>query len=335
MRLLSIEPRRFGVRFATLLLVIAATSLLHGQACMTASDIDDVTKTALVNTAQSYFQMMTAGDSAALKQNAIPILAADFAGIENAVKDNQSNFSGLKAVPRSPFLLQAEGGTSQDRGEFLCGVFGPKGQTSDSAVFQIPNLPAGSYGIVITDVSTTKGPFTVTFVLQKQGSAWMLGGLYVKQAQAAGHDGNWFAERAREFKVKGKNESAWLYYQEAREMLVPVPFMSTMLTDKLYDEAQAIKLTDVAPFNLSASSKTFKVSAIFPLAVGNDLDLVVKYQSDSVANTALTYQDNMAVMKAVLAKYPELREAFDGMIARAVEPSGRDYGSMLTMKDVK
>jgi hypothetical protein len=40
-------------------------------------------------------------------------------------------------------------------------------------------------------------------------------------------------------------------------------------------------------------------------------------------------------MKALLAKYPELREAFDGIIARAVEPSGRDYGSMMAMKDVK
>ena len=43
----------------------------------------------------------------------------------------------------------------------------------------------------------------------------------------------------------------------------------------------------------------------------------------------------MAVMKALLAKYPELRANFDGMIARAVEPSGRDYGTMLPMKDIK
>jgi len=30
-----------------------------------------------------------------------------------------------------------------------------------------------------------------------------------------------------------------------------------------------------------------------------------------------------------------LRDAFDGVVTRAVEPSGRDYGSMLAMKDIK
>jgi len=30
-----------------------------------------------------------------------------------------------------------------------------------------------------------------------------------------------------------------------------------------------------------------------------------------------------------------LRDAFDGVVARAVEMSGRDYGSMLAMKDIK
>ena len=40
-------------------------------------------------------------------------------------------------------------------------------------------------------------------------------------------------------------------------------------------------------------------------------------------------------MKAVVAKYPELRDAFAGIVVRAVELSGRDYGSMLPMKDIK
>jgi hypothetical protein len=43
----------------------------------------------------------------------------------------------------------------------------------------------------------------------------------------------------------------------------------------------------------------------------------------------------MTVMKALIAKYPELREAFGGIVARAVESSGRDYGSLMAMKDIK
>jgi hypothetical protein len=66
-----------------------------------------------------------------------------------------------------------------------------------------------------------------------------------------------------------------------------------------------------------------------------DLDLVVKYQSADVSNTTQAFQDNTAVMKALVTKYPELRDAFDGIVARAVEPSGRDYGSLLAMKSIK
>jgi hypothetical protein len=31
----------------------------------------------------------------------------------------------------------------------------------------------------------------------------------------------------------------------------------------------------------------------------------------------------------------ELREAFTAVVARAVDPAGHDYGSLLAMKDVK
>jgi hypothetical protein len=171
-------------------------------------------------------------------------------------------------------------------------------------------------------------------VLQQQGTDWKLGGFYAKAAQVSGHDGNWYADQARVYKTKSQNHNAWFYFLQARELLVPVPFMSTRVTDKLYDEAEAVKPTDI-PSDLIANGKTFKVTQIFPLLVGNDLDLVVKYQAPDISDTAKTFQDNMIVMKALVTKYPEYREAFGGVVARAVDPSGKDYGSLLPMKDIK
>jgi hypothetical protein len=43
----------------------------------------------------------------------------------------------------------------------------------------------------------------------------------------------------------------------------------------------------------------------------------------------------MAVIKAIVAKYPELRESFNSVIARAVDSSGHEYGSMLPVKEIK
>jgi len=115
--------------------------------------------------------------------------------------------------------------------------------------------------------------------------------------------------------------------------------MYTLATDQLYDEAQAAQPSDVptkeSTVDMSAAGKIYHLTEIFPLAVGDDLDVVVKYQAADVSNTALTFQENKAVIKALVTKYPEFREAFAGVVARAVEPSGRDYGTLLAMKDIK
>ena len=84
-----------------------------------------------------------------------------------------------------------------------------------------------------------------------------------------------------------------------------------------------------------AEEETFKVTDLFPVPVGRDFDLVAKYQSADVSDTGKTFQDNLALMKALLAKYPECRDAFGGIVVRAVEPSGKDYGSMLPIKGIK
>jgi hypothetical protein len=320
------------------LVILTLTVATAAQTCLSGEDVDPATKTALENTARRYFEMVAKGDVASLRQNAIPSVAADFSGIEAAVKDNQANFSGAQATVRPPYVLQAEGKDALQRAEFLCGVFGKSGQTSHSAVFVIPNLPPGDYAVAILDVAA-KSPSTLSFVLQKSGNDWKFAGFYARSTQVAGHDGQWFVNQAREFKSKNQNRNAWFYYLESRELLVPVPFMSTMVTDKIYDEMQTVQPTDLPAGGNStdfvADGKTYKLTAAFLVGVGNDLDLVVKYASPDISNSNQTYQQNVALIKALAAKFPELRGGFTAIVARAVEPSGRDYGTMTALKDLK
>jgi hypothetical protein len=72
-----------------------------------------------------------------------------------------------------------------------------------------------------------------------------------------------------------------------------------------------------------------------PLPAGDMLDLVVKYQSADISDTSKTFQDNTAVIKGLVAKYPEYRNAFGGVVARAVDPAGKDYGTLQAMNQVK
>jgi hypothetical protein len=309
-----------------------------GQVCVSADEMEPGTRSSLEAAGRQYFDWTSKGDVATLRQNAISGVASDFGGIETAVKDSQANFAGAQATVRPPFSLQAEGKEPLARAEFLCGVFGKTGQTAHSAVFVIPNLPPGDYGVVILDVAA-KMPSTLSLVLQKIGNDWKLGGFYARPTEVGGHDGTWFRERAQEFKKKGQNRNAWLYYMKARDLMAPVPFMSTLETDRIYDESQASQPPDTpsaeAPVEISGGGKVYRVTSIFPVGIDGDVDLVVKYQCPSVANTNQTYQDNLAAIRALVAKYPEYRDGFTAIIARAVEPSGRDYGTMQAVKDIK
>ena len=318
------------------MLLLAAA---HGQTCQGGSDMDPQQRTAIESTAKRYFDMAGRGDSTGLQQASIPALSGNFSGIEAAVKDNQAAYSQAEMTIHSVYALTAEGNEPLARAEFLCGVFGKAGQTSDSSILVFHNLPPGKYAVAILDAKKGQDARSLTLVLQQAGADWKLAGFYARALLVDGHDGAWFAQRAREFRTKGQTHNAWLYFRQAIALIAPADFVSTLATDKLYDEAQAVQPTDLpvngSTIELNAGSSNYTITSLFPAAVGNDLDLVVRYQAADVSDTYKTFQTNTAVMKALLTKFPEFRDAFSGVVARAVEPSGRDYGSMLPMKDIK
>jgi hypothetical protein len=310
-----------------------------GQNCESSSDLDDATRAAITSAARRDFDLAAKGDSASLRQNAIPSLAANFTPIENTIKDHQESLSGAQATVNSIFLLAADGTTPLPTAEFYCGLFGKNGQTSGSAIFELNNLPPGKYGVVLLEATSAKGKTDFSLVLQQEGTDWKLGGLYVKEGEVSGHGADWYATQARNYKSKGQAHNAWLYYLEARSLISPLPFMDTLEVDKLYNEFQNDKPADFPgdgkTADLNGGTGTYKLIALYPQAVGNDLDVIVKYQVADASRANEAYASNVAVIKALTAKYPELREAFSAVVARAVDSSGRDYGTLLAMREIK
>ena len=309
------------------------------QTCQTASDMDATTRTGIANAADRYFGMAVRGDSLSLRQNSISTLASDFTGVENVIKEHQPDLAGARANIKSSFLLNADDAASNQHAEFWCGVFNRNGQTENSAAFVFNSLPTGKYAVVLMDANSPAGRTMFSPILQQNGTDWKLAGLYIKSATFAGHDSDWFLNQARQYKAKGQTHNAWFFYLQARNLASPLPFMSTLASDKLFDESQSMKPTDLPtdgkPASLSAGTSSYKLTAVFPQVVGKDLDLIVNYESANVSNTNIAYQDNLNVMKALIAKFPEVRDAFTAVLARAVDTSGRDYGTLLAMKDIK
>jgi len=324
---------------AVAVVIAMSTANACAQTCQTSTDLDDATRTSVTTAGQRFFTWTSGGDVASLKQNAIASLASDFGGVENTIKAHQPEMTGAQPVLKGLFLLDEQGLAPDPHAEFYCGVFGKNGQTANSAAFYLDNLPPGKYGIVLFQATTAKAVTNVSLILQAAGTDWKLGGLYIKPAQRAGHDSEWFLTQARAYKGKGQTHNAWLFCQEARNLISPLPFMGTLTTDRLFDECQSMQPTDF-PVNgkntdMALAGATYKINSVFLTVIGADMDVGVWYQVPDLSNTNLTYSSNMAVIRGLVTKYPELRDAFAGVEARALDPNGRDYGTLLAMKDVK
>jgi uncharacterized protein (DUF2141 family) len=328
------NTHRFLVSLLSLLL--AAGCAACAQNCYTGTEIDTPSAKALGAAAQRYFEMSAKGDVAGLRTNAIPEVSANFGGIERAVVANKQFFAAGEPESTRTFILDAsEAKTSLQRADFFCGIY----NSSDRIVFSIPNLPPGRYAVTIAKV-TTADPITLTMILQDTGTnSWKLAGYYARRNSIGGHDGPWFLAKAREYKEKGQLHNAWFYYLTAWDLIAPVDFMGTPQLDKLSDEVQASRPADLpgasAPLELAASGKNFKVSDLVALPIAGVLDLRVQYQNANAANATQASLDNAVVIKATVVKYPELREAFNAVIARAVDDSGRAYETLTPTKDIK
>src|SRR5579864_7667939 len=308
---------------------------LAAQTCSSDGDLDAGTKAAIESAARQFLNMSKNGDVAGLKSNSIPAISGDFGAIENAVITNRQYLAeGPSSIAGSYLLDASQAKGTLARADFYCGIY----NSPDRLSFSIPNLPAGKYAIAIQKVSG-KDPITLTLILQNLGGAWKLAGYYPRLDAIGGHDGQWYLAKAREYKSKGQVHDAWFYYLTGWDLTAPVNFMSTPQLDKIAQEMETARPSDLpstqSPMDLATSGKIFKISELAPVPVGDDLNLRVRYQSADASNSAVAFQDNMAVIKGIVAKYPELRGAFTAVVARAVDNSGHEYGSLLAMKDVK
>ncbi|HWY71450.1 MAG TPA: hypothetical protein VNX88_22475 [Terriglobales bacterium] len=316
---------------------LLVTSAQAAESCYTAPDMEASARMGIESAVQQLFSAAAAGNTAAMQQNSIAAIANNFQGITNVVQANKDKIAGGQARIRNEWVLDAPGTTPYQRAEFYCGTFNSLQRSS----FVIPGLPPGKYAVAIQDVTGSKQPFTITYILQQEGSQWKLAGYYAKPRQVGPHDGLWYWVQARDFKKRGSQHVSFFYYLTAADLLAPVNFMSTPQLEKLYEEQQAAIPKDIPqnpqqPVPLTLNGYTYNIVQAFVVPDEKQgLNLVYKYSSPDISDQVKTFQQNMAFIKALAQQYPEYKQAFTSIVARAVGPNGQDFGTQLPVNDIK
>lgn len=286
------------------------------------------------NSAQRIFEQASRGDVDTLRSNSVPSLQSSFADIAGAVNDNKPALEASHSQIRTSFLLDT-GATPSPDGRFYCGVFGASGMNAGGAEFYLPGLSAGRYGIVIQDVTGSKGPYAVTTIFQDM-NGWKMAGLQIRPETAAGHDGIWYLQKARDYKSKGQTHNAWFYYLTSWDLMAPVKFMGTKLLSKIIEESNGVLPSDVASggkaISFSYNGKTYNITDMTVYPTDKTFDLSIRYSVPSTANFAATAADARDLATAYASQHPELKDAFDSVWAHAIDPNGADVPGVVTLK---
>jgi hypothetical protein len=314
------------------LLASLATLMTAGawaQECSSDSEIDVATYNTLIQTAGNNLQLAKTGDQASLQQASAPILANAFDGVRASLTTNKPGLQGPMTV-KHVYLLDATNLTGEP--QFFCGIFNANGMTPTSASMTIQGLTPGNYALVVQSLAGTP-TLMVSQILQQQGPAWKLAGWFVKQTAIDGKDWKWFWQQGTEFKNQNKPVLAYLYLQQTRDFLQPVSFINTINIERVNQALQSIQSPEL-PTNGPVTFQSYKITDMYPVIFNGKYDLVIKHEVADVSNTAQTFQNNTALLKAWLTAHPEMSDAFQEIEAWAATPQGQRYETLLAVKDI-
>src|SRR5262245_17383116 len=94
---------QLAAAIALLSLSIAA----QAETCSDVRDMEPGTRSSMENAALQLFGSLSRGDTAAMRQSAIPSLASNFGGVKSAVNTNKPIMSTGQASVRATYLLEA------------------------------------------------------------------------------------------------------------------------------------------------------------------------------------------------------------------------------------
>jgi hypothetical protein len=323
---------------AGLLVAFCVTVPAWGVSCTTQSQMTQAQRGVLEQATRSLGTQIQAGNTAGVKADTAASVAAHFEALAGTIEQAAPEIKQAALTVEALYSLKATDlQAGSDNAEFFCAV----PNSSLVVTVTIPGLPPGDYALAILHATGVAHPRQISLILENEpaGSGqWKLAGLYVRPLTAAGHDGVWYWKQARVYAQRKQNWNAHFYYQTAELLLNPVDFLSSPNLQKLQKEMEAVRPADLpgkSPLMVEAGGQRLAVTALRTDTFQGGLDLVVDYQAKGVSGPVETRAQIVELMKALLAKHPELREGFHGLWVYASNGTGAPFAIELPVGQIQ
>ena len=317
--------------------VVWSATMAGAQQCTTQSKMAAADREALLRSATAVAEAVEANNADAVRQQTVPEVQQNFRGIADAIASTAPHVTGAAFVPDTLWILDAHANGPNAKPvdtQFFCNLNGG----SQSAVFSLPALPPGRYGLVILNTAKAQPAYQLALLMREEGaSTWRLGGFFPHATTAAGHDGVWYWKTARADASKRQNWNAWLHYGEAERLLRPAGFVSSSHLDQLEDEQSKAAPTALGggvgpgtPLIVKGKDGTeYRITGLGPDdSLGGDrIDIAMHYTAEPLADPAAARARNQRAASALLDAYPELRGVVHGVWAYAESAGGQPFVS--------
>jgi hypothetical protein len=330
-----------SLNFTALFALVAALLWPHAvQAvtCTMQSEMTAANRSLYEQAARSLGAEIQTANIAAVRADTIAAVAAQFDSLASTIQQVSPDIQNATLTVDALYNLNAQDLTGgPEQAEFFCAVSG----SSRVITVTIPKLPPGNYLLAVLHATGVQQPKQISLILQNDpaGSAqWKLAGLFVRPLTTAGHDGVWYWTQARAFAAKKQYWDAYFYYKNAQFLLNPVDFFSSPNLQKLQKETQAVKpeeLPGANPLAMNVGTQNLEITGLRTESFEGGLDLVVDYKAKGVSDPVATRTQIVDLMKAMLAKYPELRAGFHGLWVYAYNDNGQPFAIELPMTQIQ
>jgi hypothetical protein len=317
---------------------VAASLLLaplHGLAasCTSQAELGSLDRDALTMVAGKLANAVSGQDFSTLQALLMPEEAGQWPGVRGAVEQGVPLIRGAQFQLRNLYLLDASNQTAPADTQFFCS----NSSGSLTVSITMSALPPGRYAVILADAPGSPQAAQMGLILawDQPATAWKLAGLSIRPGTFGGHDGVWYWARGRALE-RSDPWSAWLSYETARYLLLPVDFLSSPNLDKLRQEEGLITPSpqSALPLSLADGDRTWKIEVVDLDPSLHEPDLGVVYQSTGVTDPAALRTEATAVLSAFLKAQPGLRANFHGLWAYAEKDGKRTAVMELPMSQI-